>query len=391
MGSHRIGIDENGLGARLGPLLVTGVLAEVDERGARLLSRKLPAKLRADLDDSKRLVSCHDVTLGEAWARALAAFDDAERHGPARNIANRARDGADAARRGALTVPPPSGPAELFERLSLEGSARLSKPCPAEAHAQCWGTAHETFTAEPELVERIEGHVTYLAERGVRILSVKSSTLCVAELNRLKKAGVNRFSADLHAMERLVLALAERAGGEVQATCGKVGGINEYTRFWGPLSGRLHNVIEEGRARSAYRFPGIGQLAFVRDADGSDPLVMLASLVGKYLRELLMRRIGRHWSPPGQNLPSGYHDPVTSRFFELTRAERKRRLLPIACFERSVDASGQGAPRLQRGNGDRGATPGRSTGRSTVRGNGAGKGSTRAAKPQGELFGDAES
>ena len=32
MGTHRIGIDENGLGARLGPLVVTGVLAAVDER-----------------------------------------------------------------------------------------------------------------------------------------------------------------------------------------------------------------------------------------------------------------------------------------------------------------------------------------------------------------------
>ena len=354
MGSHRIGIDENGLGARLGPLIVTGVLAEVDERGARLLARKLPVKLRADLDDSKRLVSCHDVALGEAWARAVS------------------RSGPDA------SAPPPSSPAELFDLLSLEGRERLSRPCPTEAHAQCWGTEHESFVADRELVERIDGHVAFLAGRGVRILGVKSSTLCVAELNRLKSAGVNRVSAALHAMERLVLDLAARAGTEVHATCGKVGGINEYTRFWGPLSGRLHNVIEEGRARSTYRFPGIGQLAFVRDADGSDPLVMLASLVGKYLRELLMRRIGHHWSKPGTSLPSGYHDPVTSRFVELTARARKRRSLPLACFERSTDGGGASTPRATQR-----PAIGRKEGQTDER-------RKRGLEPQTELFGVVE-
>src|SRR5690606_40084364 len=135
-------------------------------------------------------------------------------------------------------------------------------------------------------------------ERGVRFRAVKSATLCAGELNRLKEAGVHRFAADLHAMERLVLELRERAGHDVLVTCGKVGGIHEYGRFWGPLAGRLHNVLEEGRARSAYRFPGIGELRFVRDADAKHPLVMVASLVGKYLRELLMHRIAHYSGDP---------------------------------------------------------------------------------------------
>lgn len=316
-----IGIDENGLGARLGPLLVTGVLAEVDDRGARLLRRKLPARLRADLDDSKRLVSCHDVTLGEAWARSLARCEYPH-------------------------APSASTPAELFEQLSLEGSRRLSRPCPDGARAQCWDTRQESFGAEPELLARIDRHVAFLAARGVRFKAVKSSMLCVHELNRLKETGVNRFAADLHAMERLVIELRSHAGADVLATCGKVGGINEYTRFWGPLAGRLHNVLEEGRARSAYRFPGIGELAFVRDADASNPLVMVASLVGKYLRELLMHRIARHWGHAEGERPSGYHDPVTERFVQLTTKARRQRSLPLTCFERTLDGK---APTTQRG------------------------------------------
>jgi hypothetical protein len=117
-----------------------------------------------------------------------------------------------------------------------------------------------------------------------------------------------------------------------------LGGIAEYSRFFGPLGGWLHNVLEEGQGKSAYRFPGVGELSFVRDADASDPLVMLASLVGKYVRELFMGRIGRHY-PATEEVPrpSGYHDPVTAAFVKRTALVRKKRGVPIDCFERERD------------------------------------------------------
>ena len=39
MATFHIGADENGLGSRLGPMIVTAVLAEADEEGERFLSR----------------------------------------------------------------------------------------------------------------------------------------------------------------------------------------------------------------------------------------------------------------------------------------------------------------------------------------------------------------
>jgi ribonuclease HII len=112
----------------------------------------------------------------------------------------------------------------------------------------------------------------------------------------------------------------------------------EYSRFFGPLGGWLHNVLEEGKARSSYRFPTVGELHFVRDADASDPLVMLASLVGKYVRELLMARIAQHYpARDDEPRPSGYHDPVTARFVARTALVRKRRQVPVICFERDRD------------------------------------------------------
>ncbi|MEO8906011.1 MAG: hypothetical protein ABI488_25915 [Polyangiaceae bacterium] len=302
----RVGVDENGLGARLGPLVVTAVLARVTERGRRTLSRKLPRAIRADLDDSKRLLSHTNVALGEAWARALAKA-------------------------------PSTSPAQLFEQLSLEGTVKLRKPCASHVAAQCWNEQGEVFLADAALVARVMKHKSALAERGVELLSVQSSVVCTQQLNDKRNTGTNRFVADLHAMEALVLSLREEAGSDVEAICGKVGGIAEYSKFFGPLSGRLHAILDEGRARSGYRFPGLGEIHFVRDADAADPLVSLASLVGKYVRELFMSRIGSHYAEVDSDddkRPSGYHDPVTAGFVVRSEALRRHRNIPDHCFER---------------------------------------------------------
>jgi ribonuclease HII len=303
----RIGVDENGLGSRLGPLVVTAVLARVDARGSQTLARRLPRSLRASLDDSKKLISHADVRLGEAWARELGGLDAAD-------------------------------PATLFERLSLEGGVKLRERCPTQAEGQCWGTGRESFEAEPKLLRQVARHRALLAGRGVALVAVKTSVVCTEALNRGRRAGKNRFVMDLHAMEALVLALRREAAADVSAVCGKVGAMADYSRFFGPLGGWLHNVLEEGPARSAYRFPTVGEIAFERDADGAHPLVMLASLVGKYVRELLMARIAAHY-PEGEDeaQPSGYHDPVTHAFVERTALVRKRRKVPDRCFERERD------------------------------------------------------
>lgn len=300
----RIGADENGLGARLGPLVVTAVLARVDERGARLLSRRLPKAIAAQIGDSKDRMSHANVALGEAWVRALH--------------------------------PERATPDDLFRALSLEGPERLTAPCPGHVRPQCWAPAGEELSAEAALVSEATRARAELAKRGVEVLSVKSSVVCTERLNSAQAAGRNRFVADLHAMEELVLAHRARAGADVIAVCGKVGGMADYSRFFGPLSQGLHVVLEQRRERSAYRFPGVGELHFVKDADASDPLVMLASLVGKWVRELLMARVARWYAEgDGAPLPSGYHDPVTAKFVERTRLLRRERRVPDGCFERS--------------------------------------------------------
>lgn len=308
MTTFHIGVDENGLGSRLGPLVVTAVLARTDDRGERFLSRKLPQGMRDELDDSKRLMSHTNVGLGEAWARVLAG------------------DGA-------------TTPAQLFEQLSHEGTTRLREPCPATAISQCWNVELDAFSASDEQIHRARRQRAKLAERGVHILEVRTSVVCTGQLNHNKQAGKNRFVSDLHAMEQLILRLQSSAGAPVHAVCGKVGGIGEYGKFFGPLAGWLHATVVESRAESAYQFARLGRVRFVRDADAHAPLVMLSSLVGKYVRELFMSRIAGHYPAEGRARPSGYHDPVTAAFVESTALLRKRRRMPDRCFERERDTA----------------------------------------------------
>lgn len=305
-----VGVDENGLGARLGPLVVTGVRARVSEAGLARLQKGLGKRIRADLDDSKVLVSNKDYRLGEAWARALVERTSGIR---------------------------PSSPTELFESLSLEARTARDENCPPSALKQCSFSEREAFVSDDELLARIRGHLETLDSQGISLDGVRTYRVCTGELNRLRKLGINRFSADLHGMEKLVLGFLPQDGEKVPftATCGKVGGMAQYSRFFGPLGGRLHTALCETAAESAYSFPGLGVISFLRDADASDPLVMMASLVGKYVRELLMGRIARFYlAGDTADLPSGYHDPVTSIFVDQTLPVRRSLAIVDACFER---------------------------------------------------------
>lgn len=308
----RVGADENGLGPRLGPMVVTAVLARVTDAGWKVVGKAAKGKLSERLGDSKQLVSHGNVALGEAWARALA-------------------------RRGAGRTPYTDGPPdELLHAISADDRAVLRAPCPRHVEAQCWSAEGEALFASEAMVRVAEQDLDSLEQRGVTILGVRSVVLCARRMNEGLDAGKNRFVLDLNAMERLVLELRAFAGEDVTAVCGKVGGFGKYGRAFGPLSGHLHSVIEEGQARSAYHFPGVGEMAFVRDADASDLCVSMASLVGKYVREALMARVVRFYRGEIPELPdaSGYHDPVTKRFMDGTRLLRQSRDVPETCFER---------------------------------------------------------
>jgi ribonuclease HII len=306
-----IGVDENGLGPRLGPLVVTAVWAQTWGKGHDRAQRKPRGALGRRLGDSKKLAHFGDTTVGEAWARAIAT-------------------------RTGLTAGPPENPDALIRALSIDTAENLRVPCPEEHAEQCWSTTQDQFLADPELVTEVERDLCKLEMQGVRVLQAACVVVCARRLNDAAARGSSRFDLDLHAMERLTLFARARVGHDVVATCGKVGGFDRYVPAFGPMSGWPHTVAIESRARSEYSVPGLGRIAFVRDADERHLLVCMASLVGKWVRDVLTARVVRYHREADPELTdaSGYHDPVTARFIEASRLSREKRGLPDDCFER---------------------------------------------------------
>jgi hypothetical protein len=309
------------MGPRLGPLVVTSVLARIDPEkgGARIATSKPRGALAKRIGDSKKLVAFEDSTLGEAWARAIVGHTLA----------------SAASIQGA-----PGSPADLLSVVGLDSDHTLRSPCPSHHADLCWGQEGEAFLSSDAEVARCTKDLVKLGDRGVEVLRVRVAIVCTRKLNEAVVAGLSRFDVDLHTMERLTLAARGEVNEDVYALCGKVGGFDFYGDRFGPLAGRLHTVLVEGRARSEYQLPGLGRLSFLRDADDSHLLVGLASLVGKWVRDHLMRRVVR-WhrtrSDDGEALPdaSGYHDPITSRFVRATALVRKKHRVDDVCFERT--------------------------------------------------------
>jgi ribonuclease HII len=307
----RLGVDENGLGPRLGPLVVTGAPARVAE-GASLARALAPGVERGLVGDSKGLVSYHDDALGEAWARVLVSR--------AGHVART--------------------PNEVLEALLLDARAWLRALCPEAHEAQCWSDEGEVFTAPESLLADVRAFEESLGAHGVELLLPRVVVRCTARLNEALAAGVSRFDADLHAMEAIVaegMDIGRREGLFVEAVCGKVGGRDRYLGAFRVLPAHEVALFDEGRSASTYRFADRAVVTFVKDSDAADPLVGLASLVGKWARDLLMERIVRHHrrAVPAAPRVSGYHDPRTAQFVELTRPSRRLTGLPDTCFERA--------------------------------------------------------
>jgi len=326
-----VGIDENGLGPVLGPLIVTGV--------AFRFAGPRPSSMGSLVGDSKVLVSHDDPSLGEAWARALLI----------------------ALERDART------PREVLAQLCIDDEATLRAPCPThpgaepdhEPHSMCWPSPNsrvpESFIADESMVRKCLATIRgwtgakvggrFVRRTPMHLVSVRTSIVCASRLNSAALEGRHRFLVDLHEMERLALRLHEEAADEaapLDAVCGKVGGMHFYGDNFGPLSSRMFAIEAEGNRASAYRFPGLGRVSFVQDADARDPLVGLASLVGKWVRELTMGRIVRYLRASAlpehlaNELPSasGYRDPDTKRLIAATELVRAHRGIPDRCFLR---------------------------------------------------------
>lgn len=298
-----IGVDENGLGPWLGPLVCTAATIEVSAYDARQWTQRAE---RLGIRDSKQSSSFGHMARAEGLALALA---ERER-------------GEQVTRMEAL-----------LETIALESPDVLRSICPGgEAQAACWGPALRLPAFGGEAAEG-ERTLRAFEAHGARVIGCRTSPLCAKALNQNRTAGRNKLMMDLHGFERLVLASADGAE-DVLAVCGLVGGIRAYGPRFAHFQGA--RTLAESRGLAAYAVPGLGEVRFELSADARHMPVGLASMVGKYMRELFMARSNRHWKErvPALRPASGYHDKVTKALVQATEAARREGDVPDECFFR---------------------------------------------------------
>ncbi len=299
------GVDENGLGPLLGPLVVTAVTLEVSRYRA---ARWLNVGRDLGIDDSKSTAGFGKMAVAEGLALAVC-----ER----------------------LFGRIPSDVDELLAMLALRGPDTLRQRCPRDSAAQCWSKpiSLPCFSGDVGLGRNV---IDRMQARGAQLQHARTVLACTGELNSQLEQGVSRVELDLSLMEELVLDARAHCTSDLTAVCGMVGGIRSYMERFRhfPLDGL--SPVAATRGTLAFDVCAVGQVRFEIDADARHLPVAFASMIGKYVRELWMERQNRFYRGHDEQFEavSGYHDSTTQRFVANSLSLRSRLGIDLACFER---------------------------------------------------------
>ena len=279
------GIDENGYGPILGPLVVTMTTGTI--RGDPLIEARLDRYIfPLRIEDSKRIFqrSKSSYSGGEITAHSLLRCVGVE----ARSLK------------------------ELAERLTGEdwreiigGSMSLMR--------------FQKNIELPRWAKRIENGelCEFLKKVRVVLRSIKSKIIMPYKFNRKVERLQSKALYDLSLFMDLL-----KAQGEVEvALLGKVGGTRRYGPLFESLNIEVKETLEEKPVHSAYLIELDGkelEVHFLKDGDTIYFPIAFSSIVGKYVRELFMQSLNESLGFD-EEIPyaSGYrHDEKTYRVID---------------------------------------------------------------------------
>jgi len=233
----------------------------------------------------------------------------------------------------------PSTADGLLDRVWPEGRPRLRACCPDDGTAaQCWAVdlPLPLFGGDASYGDALLDGL--IGRSRLRIADVQSRVACAGVLNAKLVSGTNKLEVDLELFEDLIASVRHRLGSPLLVICGMIGGIRDYASRFSRFKSAGVAPLAGGRGQRRYMIDGVGEVRFEVGADARHLPVALASIVGKYLREISMRRIGEFYrlGHPALNLVSGYHDPLTTRFIEASEPSRLRLGIAPDCFRRQA-------------------------------------------------------
>ncbi|HKI35528.1 MAG TPA: hypothetical protein VKA46_26970 [Gemmataceae bacterium] len=298
-----IGIDEAGYGPNLGPFVMTAVALRVpdDPAGADLWQRLAAAVRRdTDPDDGRLLVA--DSKVVYSAARGLRPLETA-----------------------VLAAHRPEGDGSLVLERYVQG---LYPSSCAGLRRECWysGTTPLPVATEAACSAEARGRFAEACRgAGVTCGLVRGVVICAEQFNALTAAAGSKGAVLSHGLAELVRECWRLDGDEpLTFFIDKHGGRNTYAAL-------LQDAVPEGMvlahhesmARSVYSVAGVKRAVrwtFQPRADAEHFSVALASMVSKYVREVLMGEFNRFWQGqvPGLKPTAGYPGDAR-RFYEAIR------------------------------------------------------------------------
>ena len=297
------GIDEAGFGPLLGPLVVSSSVFSVE-----------PALFDADL-----------------WQAFRRSVGNSRKHLAGRLLItdskkafNRAR-GLGHLERTSLAVlqslgKEPGHLSGLLAELCADCAPRLAEypwyqdleSCPLAGGAADMRIASKVFADD-------------LAAHGAKLVQVQSRCLDVAYYNGLVETVRNKSQVLFLAVTQLIHAILTGFGDDrVRFLVDRQGGRAHYREnLLRSFPGVDLRILREDEENSVYEMrvgPRVLRLSFEVGADDRHMPVALASMVSKYVRELLMERINRHFVAMDGNLkPTAGYWKDGQRFVEEVR------------------------------------------------------------------------
>ncbi len=248
------GVDEAGYGPLLGPLSIAAVSAEADDEAALKQGFR---RARTGAKDSKQVHVSGDITAIESVALPAITW---------------------------LTGHAPGNMRECLALLGEDESVRTDVPWMA-------GTAGVVLPigSEPLKTWKIPG-VTPRALRG--------SLIQPRAYNASRRLGVNKADIELQAVGGL-LTMISATDEHGMIVVDRLGGRRYYRDFLQSLWPDTMVLVEvESPGISGYRIvaPLAEQsVSFRVDGESHSPLTAVASCIAKYVRELHMMLLNRHW------------------------------------------------------------------------------------------------